>query len=79
VLVTARVFTNDTIYLPIGLHAGWIWGLTCLDSADLLNYKHPDHWFTGIKQQPLAGMAGVFCLGVTGLSIWIFQLMTVNY
>lgn len=72
VLVAARVLTNDTIYLPIGLHAGWIWGLTCLDSADLLTYQHSDHWFTGIKQQPLAGIAGILCLGVTGLGIWTF-------
>jgi uncharacterized protein len=71
VLVAARVLANDTVYLAVGLHAGWIWGLTCLDSADLLTYKHQDHWFTGIKQQPLGGMAGILCLGVTGLGIWI--------
>jgi membrane protease YdiL (CAAX protease family) len=78
VLVAARVLTNDTIYLAIGLHAGWIWGLTCLDSADLLTYKHQDHWFTGMKQQPLAGMAGILCLGITGLGLGIFNLLT-NY
>jgi uncharacterized protein len=71
VLVAARVLTNDTIYLALGLHGGWIWGLTCIDSADLLTYKHSDHWFTGISQQPLAGMAGILCLTLTGLGIWI--------
>ncbi|MEN9518773.1 MAG: hypothetical protein RLZZ381_1361 [Cyanobacteriota bacterium] len=76
VLVAARVFTNDTICLAVGLHAGWIWGLTCLDSADLLTYEHQDHWFTGMKQQPLAGMAGIMCLGMTGLGIWIFNLLS---
>ena len=73
VLVAARVLTNNTIYLALGLHAGWIWGLTCIDSANLLTYKYQDHWFTGIKQQPLAGMAGILCLGITGLGIWILS------
>ena len=71
VLVAARVLSNDTIYFAIGLHAGWIWGLTCIDGANLLTYKYRDHWFTGIKQQPLAGMAGILCLGMTGAAIWI--------
>ena len=42
VLVAARVLTNNTIYLALGLHAGWIWGLTCIDSANLLTYKYQD-------------------------------------
>ena len=62
VLVTARVLGNNSIYLPIGLHAGWIWGLTCIDSAELITYKYENHWITGINQQPLAGVAGIICL-----------------
>lgn len=73
VLVAARILTNDTLYLAIGLHGGWIWGLTCIDSANLLTYKYPNHWFTGLNQQPLAGMAGILCLTLTGLGIWIFS------
>lgn len=79
VLVAARVLTNNTIYFALGLHAGWIWGLTCIDSADLLIYKYPDHWFTGIKQQPLAGMAGILCLLITGLGIWILQPWLIRF
>lgn len=70
VLVAGRIFSNDTIFLSLGLHAGWIWGLTCIDSAGLLSYQHKNHWFTGIKQQPLAGMGGVLCMLGTGLVIW---------
>lgn len=73
VLVAARVSTNDTLYLALGLHAGWIWGLTCIDAAELLSYKYQDHWFTGIKQQPLAGMAGILCLTITALGICLFS------
>ena len=71
VLIAARVLSDDTIYFAIGLHAGWICGLTCIDEANLLTYKHQDHWFTGIKQQPLAGIAGILCLIITGLAISI--------
>ncbi|MEL6931309.1 MAG: type II CAAX endopeptidase family protein [Cyanobacteria bacterium J06600_6] len=71
VLVMARVLSNDTIYFSLGLHAGWIWGLTCIDSADLLSYKADNHWFTGIQQQPLAGIAGILCMLGTGLAIWL--------
>jgi uncharacterized protein len=73
VLVAARILTNDTLYLAIGLHGGWIWGLTCIDSANLITYKYPNHWFTGLNQQPLAGMAGILCLAFTGLGIWTFN------
>ena len=70
VLVAARVI-RGTIYLPLGLHAGWIWGLTCIDSAELISYHHQNHWITGINRQPLAGIGGIFCLIFTGLAIWL--------
>lgn len=70
VLVLARTIGHDTIYLPIGLHAGWIWGLTCLDSAELITYNNQSHWMTGIESQPLAGMAGILCLTVTAVAVW---------
>lgn len=69
VLVVARILGDNTIYLPLGLHAGWIWGLTCIDSAELIVYKHKSHWITGINQQPLAGVAGISCLVVTYMAI----------
>ncbi|MGF1590586.1 MAG: lysostaphin resistance A-like protein [Pleurocapsa sp.] len=70
VLVAARVLGNGSIYLALGLHAGWICGLTCIDSAELITYSDQSHWFTGINQQPLAGIAGIFCLAITGIAIW---------
>ncbi len=70
VLVIARVVGDDTIYLPLGLHAGWIWGLTCIDSAELITYNHQSHWVTGIERQPLAGVAGILCLTVTAVVVW---------
>ena len=71
VLVGARVVADGSIYLAIGLHAGWIWSLTCIDSAELIAYNYQNHWITGINRQPLAGLAGIVCLAVTGLAMWI--------
>lgn len=76
VLVGARIVGDNSLYLAIGMHTGWIWGLTCVDSAELLTYRHQSHWFTGIEQQPLAGFAGILCLTITGLSL--FGLMLGN-
>ena len=71
VLVAARIIADDSIYLAIGLHAGWIYSLTCIDSAELITYNYQNHWITGINRQPLAGIAGIVCLAVTGLAMWI--------
>ena len=70
VLIAAKILNGDSIYLAIGLHAGWIWSLTCIDSAQLVTYNYQHHWITGVNQQPLAGFAGLFCLAVTGLGLW---------
>ena len=70
ILIAAKTVNADSIYLAIGLHAGWIWSLTCVDSAQLISYSDRDRWITGVNQQPLAGFAGLFCLAITGLSLW---------
>lgn len=66
VLVTAVLVDNGSLGLAWGLHTGWIWGLSCLDSAQILTYSQPEHpWLTGINQEPLAGVAGILCLFMT--------------
>ena len=71
ILVAARLVNNGSIGLALGLHAGWIWGLTSIDSAQLLTYNQENSWVTGINQQPLAGIAGIFCMIFTGLILWL--------
>jgi membrane protease YdiL (CAAX protease family) len=67
VLVLARWVDNGNLSLAIGLHAGWIWALTTIDSAQLISYTGKGSaWFTGKKGKPLAGAAGIFCLLITG-------------
>ncbi|NEP09925.1 MAG: CPBP family intramembrane metalloprotease [Symploca sp. SIO2C1] len=68
VLVLARWVDGGSLGLAWGLHAGWIWGLTCLDEAKLISYtgKGPI-WVTGFAGNPLAGIAGLVCLLLTSL------------
>ncbi|NEO84409.1 MAG: CPBP family intramembrane metalloprotease [Spirulina sp. SIO3F2] len=68
VLVLARLAAGGDLSLAIGLHAGWIWGLTCLDEAKIMTYSdRAPVWWVGRGQQPLAGAAGIFCLWGTAL------------
>ena len=72
ILVAARLVDHGSLSLAWGLHAAWIWGLTCLDSAELISYTgKASELITGINKQPLAGVAGIFCLLITGAFIRI--------
>jgi hypothetical protein len=71
VLAGARLVDNGSLGLAWGLHSGWIFGLSCLESAELIAYTDKKiTWITGINQQPLAGLAGIFCLSITGAFLW---------
>ncbi|GAB4529870.1 MAG: type II CAAX endopeptidase family protein [Pleurocapsa sp.] len=71
ILVGARLADNGSLGLAWGLHAGWIWGLSCLDTAELITYTdNSKNWLIGINQQPLAGVAGILCLLFTGVVLW---------
>lgn len=73
VLVLARWVDGGSLGLAWGLHAGWIWGLTCLDSTELISYtgKGPA-WLTGLGGKPLAGVAGFLCLLGVGILLLLF-------
>ena len=51
--------------LPIGLHAGLVWGYYIFKVGDLVDYSQqiPD-WLTGIDQNPLAGLLGLILLSL---------------
>ena len=71
VLVVARLADRDNLGLAIGLHAGWIWVLSSIDSAKLISYPAKvTPWLTGIGEKPLAGIAGILGLLATGVVIW---------
>lgn len=73
VLVGARLVDHGSLALAIGLHTGWIWSLSCLDSAELITYTDKNRaWLTGINQQPLAGVAGILGLLLTAVALlWL--------
>ena len=67
VLVLATAIGKGNIGIAWGLHTGWIVGLTCIDSAELISYKTDSQsWLTGINREPLAGLFGILCLLLTG-------------
>ncbi|NEO29271.1 MAG: CPBP family intramembrane metalloprotease [Symploca sp. SIO3C6] len=68
VLVLARWVDGGSLGLAWGVHSGWIWGLTCLQEAELIAYtgKGPS-WMTGWGNNPLAGVVGFLCLLGVGL------------
>ncbi|PSB03394.1 type II CAAX endopeptidase family protein [Merismopedia glauca] len=70
VLTQARWVNGGNLSLAWGLHAGWVWGLTCLDTAQILVYTGKgSEWFTGWGGNPLAGGSGIFCLLLTAVAI----------
>lgn len=70
VLVLARLVAGGDLALAIGLHAGWIWGLTCLAESQVMVYRdRAPVWWVGLHQQPLAGAAGIFCLWGTAAGL----------
>lgn len=71
VLVIAFLANDHNLGLAIGLHTGWIWVLSALDSAQLISYTGKvSPWLTGIWKNPLAGAAGIVGLLITGGVIW---------
>ncbi|MBE9118927.1 CPBP family intramembrane metalloprotease [Lusitaniella coriacea LEGE 07157] len=67
VLLLARWVDGGRLGLAWGLHAGWIWGLICLDSSGLMVYtERGEPWLIGWGGKPLAGLMGILCLGGTG-------------
>ncbi|WP_416245250.1 lysostaphin resistance A-like protein [Crocosphaera sp. XPORK-15E] len=76
VLVLARIVDEGSLGLAWGLHAGWVWGLSCLDAAQMISYKDEKiEWIIGINKQPLAGVMGILCLLGTGLILWQWPLL----
>ncbi len=74
VLVLARFSDRNNLGLAWGLHAGWVWAIACIDTAELITYtgKVPE-WLTGKNKKPLAGAAGIVCLLLTGLILYFFS------
>ncbi|MEM8610530.1 MAG: CPBP family intramembrane glutamic endopeptidase [Cyanobacteria bacterium P01_H01_bin.105] len=63
-----RLKPFSSLGLPIGLHAGLIWGYYIVDVADLIVPSgRVSEWVTGIHGNPLSGALGVFILGILAI------------
>lgn len=70
VLCLAFSANHSRIGLAWGLHAGWIWVMASLDSANLISYaSSAPEWLVGLGEKPLAGLMGLLFLLGTGLTI----------
>ncbi|MEH1804921.1 CPBP family intramembrane glutamic endopeptidase [Nostoc sp.] len=73
VLVLARFASSGNLGLAWGLHAGWVWAIATIDTAELITYTGKvSDLFTGKNKKPLAGLAGIICVLGTGVIIWFF-------
>lgn len=71
VLVIARWADGGNLGLACGLHAGWVWSMASLDTAQFVEYTdRGSEWLTGLKKQPLAGGMGLLLLCATGGVLW---------
>jgi uncharacterized protein len=74
VLTQARRLNRGNLGLACGLHAGWVWGLTCIDTARILTYTgNGAIWLTGWAGNPLAGASGILCLLFTAGAMQLFS------
>ena len=63
VLTWACVCNGGGLGLAIGLHGGWIWGLTSLDTlGGVTPTQRVPEWVTGLAAKPLAGVLGIVML-----------------
>jgi len=59
---------RDRLGLPIGLHAGLVWGYYIVNVGQLTEYtKRVPEWVTGIDRNPLSGAIGLLFL--SGLAL----------
>ncbi|MBV6623646.1 MAG: CPBP family intramembrane metalloprotease [Rivularia sp. (in: Bacteria)] len=71
VLVLARFADNGSLGMAWGLHAGWVWCIASIDTLGLIDYTDSSEWITGKNQKPLAGVAGIFCMGITAVALYL--------
>ncbi|BAY63327.1 abortive infection protein [Calothrix brevissima NIES-22] len=78
VLVLARLVDGGNLGIAWGLHAGWVWAIATLDTAELITYTGKvSEWFTGKNKKPLAGVAGIVCVLLAGGILWLFSSLAI--
>ena len=74
-VLTEAKWLYGSLGMPWGLHAGWILGISLLESAKLITYTDSaGNYIVGVKQKPLAGIMGILSLLITGIILWCFTM-----
>lgn len=70
ILVGGKRITQNRLGLPIGFHAGIVWGYYIINVGQLVRYSGtvPD-WVTGVNGNPLAGAIGLLFLSVLAVGM----------
>jgi hypothetical protein len=69
-LVWGKRSHRGRLGLPIGLHAGLVWGYYIVNVGQLVDYSdRVSPWITGVDGNPLAGIMGLLFLSV--LAFWM--------
>ena len=69
-LVWAKQAGGSRLGLPIGIHAGLIWGYYIINVGQIVQYSgRVPEWITGVDRNPLAGVMGLVFLSLIGLLI----------
>ena len=70
ILVGGKRSRQNRLGLPIGFHAGLVWGYYIINVGKLIRYSGsvPD-WVTGVNGNPLAGAIGLLFLSVLALGM----------
>lgn len=69
--VWGKRWRGGSLGLPIGLHAGLVWGYYIINVGGLIQYSSqvPD-WVTGVNNNPLQGLMGVVFMSILALWMW---------
>lgn len=65
----------DLLGLPIGIHAGLVWGNYIVEVGKLIQYSgQVPEWVTGIGRNPVAGVVGCVLLGGLAWGMWQYAI-----
>ena len=66
---------RERLGLPMGLHAGLVWGNYIVEVGKLIQYTNRvPAWVTGLDRNPLAGVMGVVFLGALAFGMWRYAI-----
>ena len=69
-LVWAKNSSGGRLGLPIGLHAGLVWGYYIINVGQVVKYSNQvSPWITGVDGDPTAGVMGLLFLSI--LAFWM--------